>query len=74
MKEPLPECMVYIRVDIPVSAAFRDALLQEDPQFECLGMTLSQLLIQEITGDKVFTDDSDGTTYPTRDGGSNLSH
>lgn len=74
MKEPLPEGMVYIRVDIPVSAAFRDALLQEDPQFECLGMNLSQLLIQELTRTEDLTDDSDGTTYLTRGGGSNLSH
>jgi len=74
MKELLPEGMVYIRVDIPVSATFRDALLQEDPQFECLGMTLSQLLIQEITMAKDLTDDSDGTAYLTRGGGSNLSH
>ncbi len=36
MKEPLPAGMVYINVDIPVSEAFRNAMIQLDPEFEGL--------------------------------------
>ena len=74
MKELLPEGMVYITVDIPVSTIFRDAMLEVDPEFEGLGKKLSQLLADEFNSAMAMTEDSDENASLTKGYGSNRSH
>ena len=74
MKELLPEGMVYITVDIPVSTIFRDAMLEVDPEFEGLGKKLSQLLADEFNSAMAMTKVNDESPYPTRGQGSKRSH
>jgi hypothetical protein len=63
MKEELPEGMVYITLDIPVSTVFRDELLQVDPEFEALGEKLSQLIAEDFGNALTSTEASDETSY-----------
>ena len=74
MKEELSKEMVYIRVNIPVSTVFRDAMLEVDPQFEGLGEKLSQILAEEFNRMLAQTEDSDESPNPTRGEGSNRYH
>ena len=74
MKEPLPEGMVYITVDIPVSTIFKAAMLQVDPEFESLGLVLSSLLADEFNSAKALTEDNGENDSLTRRYGNNRSH
>jgi hypothetical protein len=74
MKEPLPVGMVYINVDIPVSEAFRNAMIQLDPEFEGLAMRLSQLLWEDFSKVRALADDTNEGPSPGRGRGSNLIH
>ena len=68
MKEELPEGMVYITLDIPISTVFRDELLQVDPEFEALGEKLSQLIAEDFGNALTSTEASDEISYLRKKG------
>jgi hypothetical protein len=66
--------MVYINVDIPVSEGFRNAMIQLDPEFEGLGMRLSQLLWEDFSNVRALAADTNTVPSPERGRGSNRVH
>jgi len=74
MQETLPVGMVYINVDIPVSEAFRNAMIQLDPEFDGLAMRLSQLLWEDFSKVRALAADTNAVPSPERGRGSNRIH
>lgn len=74
MKEPLPVGMVYINVDIPVSEAFRNAMIQLDPEFEGLAMRLSMLLWEDFNKVRALAEDINEGPLSEKGKGSTKTH